>query len=60
MPVKDESFVIVSPHMVVFLEKRIVLHGSLLKLHVDAATVYRDHLLDSAETQSKGSVDIGQ
>lgn len=40
--------------MVVFLEKRIVLHSSLLKLHVDATAIYRDHLLDSAETKSEG------
>lgn len=30
----------VSPHVVIFLEKRIVLHSSLLKLHVDAAAIY--------------------
>lgn len=41
----------VSPHVVVFLEKRIVLHRPLLKLHVDAAAVYRNHLLDSAGTE---------
>ena len=36
--------------MVVLLEHCIVLHGSLLQLHVDAAAVDGDHLLDSAET----------
>lgn len=40
--------------MVVFLEKRIVLHSSLLKLHIDATAIYRDHLLDSTETKSEG------
>lgn len=40
---------VVSPHVVIFLEKRIVLHGPLLKLHVNAAAIYRNHLLDSAE-----------
>lgn len=41
----------VLPHVVVFLEQRIVLHRPLLKLHVDAAAIYRNHFLDSAETQ---------
>lgn len=42
-----------SPHVVVFLEKRIVLHSSLLQLHIDAAAIYRNHLLDSAKTKGK-------
>ncbi len=37
--------------MVVFLEKRIVLHSSLLQLHIDATAIYRNHLLDSAKTE---------
>lgn len=41
------------PHVVIFLEEGIVLHGSLLKLHVNAAAVYRNHLLDSAERSFK-------
>lgn len=40
----------VSPHVVIFLEKRIVLHSSLLKLYIDAAAIYRNHLFDSAKT----------
>lgn len=37
------------PHVVIFLEKCVVLHSSLLQLHVDAAAVYRNHLFDSAK-----------
>lgn len=38
------------PHVVILLEESVVLHSSLLKLHVNAAAVYRNHLLDSTET----------
>lgn len=40
-----------SPHVIIFLEKRIVLHSSLLQLHVDATAIYRNHFLDSAKTK---------
>lgn len=42
------------PHVVIFLEKCIVLHSSLLKLHVNAAAVYRNHLFDSAKIYMTG------
>lgn len=41
------------PHVVIFLEECVVLHSSLLKLHVNAAAVYRNHLFDSAKTSFK-------
>lgn len=41
------------PHVVIFLEQCIVLHSSLLKLHVNAAAVYWNHLFDSAERSFK-------
>lgn len=36
--------------MVIFLEECVVLHSSLLKLHINAAAIYRNHLFDSAKT----------
>lgn len=39
-----------SPHVVIFLEECVVLHSSLLELHIYAASVYRNHLFDSAKT----------
>ena len=49
MDVMMEDRIAYSPHVVVFLEKRVVLHSSLLELHIDATAIYRNHLLDSAK-----------
>lgn len=43
----------ISPHVVIFLEECVVLHSSLLKLHINAAAVYWNHLFDSAKTSFK-------
>lgn len=37
------------PHVVVFLEESVVLHSSLLQLHINAAPIYWNHLFDSAK-----------
>lgn len=45
------SRVPIAPHVVVLPEERVILHSTLLQLHVQAAPVDGHHLADSAGPQ---------
>ncbi len=41
------------PHVIIFFEKCVIFHSSLLQLHIYAAAVYRHHFFDSTAEQIK-------